>query len=102
VAFLVMNTGAVAFIAFVFLVTFARQRQDAQRKADDLLLNILPAQIAERLKTDSHQIAEQFDEVSVLFADVVEFTPLSARLSASEVVGLLDRLFSGFDDLADR
>ena len=102
VAFLVLNAVVVAFISFVLLVTFARQREEAQRQADALLLNILPAEIAERLKADPRQIADQFDDASVLFADVVEFTPLSARLSASEVVSLLDRLFSGFDALADR
>jgi adenylate cyclase len=101
-AFLAMNIGAVSLIAFVLLATFARQREDAQQKADGLLLNILPPEIAELLKADSRQIAEQFDEASVLFADVVDFTPLSARLSASEVVSLLDRLFTDFDGLVDR
>ena len=51
-AFLAMNVGVVAFIAFVLLVTFARQREDAQLRADDLLLNILPAEIADRLRRD--------------------------------------------------
>ena len=101
-AFLAMNVGAVSLIAFVLLATFARQREDAQAKADGLLLNILPPEIAELLKADSRQIAEQFDEASVLFADVVDFTPLSARMTASDVVGLLDRLFTDFDALVDR
>ncbi len=101
-ALLAMNIGAVSLIAFVLLATFARQREDAQQKADGLLLNILPPEIAELLKADSRQIAEQFDEASILFADVVDFTPLSARLSASEVVSLLDRLFTDFDGLVDR
>ncbi len=101
-AFLAMNIGAVSLIAFVLLAVFARQREDAQQKADGLLLNILPAEIAELLKADSRQIAEQFDDASILFADVVDFTPLSARMSPSEVVGLLDRLFTDFDELVDR
>jgi guanylate cyclase len=101
-AFLAMNIGAVSLVAFVLLAVFARQREDAQEKADALLLNILPAEIAELLKADSRQIAEQFDEASVLFADVVGFTPLSATLPAAEIVGLLDRLFSDFDGLVDR
>jgi guanylate cyclase len=102
VGFEALNIGAVSVVAFVLLVAFARQREDAQAKADGLLLNILPPEIAELLKADSRQIAEQFDEASVLFADVVDFTPLSARLSAHEVVGLLDRLFTDFDALTDR
>ena len=101
-SFLFMNVGAVSLIAFVLLATFARQREDAQQKADGLLLNILPPEIAELLKADSRQIAEQFDGASVLFADVVDFTPLSARMSAPDVVGLLDRLFTDFDGLVDR
>jgi guanylate cyclase len=102
VTFQALNIGAVSVVTFVLVMAFARQREDAQQKADGLLLNILPPEIAELLKADSRQIAEQFDEASVLFADVVDFTPLSARLSASEVVGLLDRLFTDFDGLVDR
>ncbi|MDH4142731.1 MAG: adenylate/guanylate cyclase domain-containing protein [Chloroflexota bacterium] len=101
-AFLIMNVGAVSLIAFVLLATFARQREDAQQQADGLLLNILPAEIAELLKADAQQIAEQFDDASVLFADVVDFTPLSASLSPADVVSLLDRLFTDFDALVDR
>lgn len=101
-AFLTLNIGAVAFAAFFLLATLARQRQDAQEQADDLLLNILPATIAERLKSDRGQIAEHHDDVTVLFADVVDFTPMAAELSASDIVGLLDGLFTDFDDLVDR
>ena len=61
----------------------------------------LPAEVAERLQSDPHAIADHFDEASILFADVVDFTPLSSRLDAREVVGLLDRLFTTFDDLVD-
>jgi len=102
VGFQALNIAAVSVVAFVLLVAFARQREDAQQKADGLLLNLLPPEIAELLKADSRQIAEHFDAASVLFADVVDFTPLSARLSAHEVVGLLDRLFTDFDALTDR
>src|SRR5262245_58255770 len=66
-----------------------------------LLLNVLPAPIAERLRRQSGIIAERYDDVSVLFADIVDFTPLSARLSATELVGLLNRVFSMFDALVD-
>ena len=63
---------------------------------------VLPADIAQRLQSDPASIADQFDEVSILFADVVDFTPLSSRLDAREVVGFLDRLFTSFDELVDR
>ena len=86
----------------MLLVTFARGREAAQQRAESLLLNILPSEIAERLQIDSSSIAEHFDEASILFADVVDFTPLSSRLDAREVVRLLDRLFTSFDELVDR
>jgi len=67
-----------------------------------LLLNVLPAPIAERLKKQSGIIAERFDDVSVMFADIVGFTPLSARLSPTELITLLNRVFSLFDELVER
>ncbi len=72
------------------------------RENQRLLLNVLPASIAEQLKQQNGIIAERFDDVSVLFADIVGFTPLSARLSPTELVELLNRVFSGFDELAGR
>ncbi len=72
------------------------------RENQRLLLNVLPASIAEKLKQQTGIIAERFDDVSVLFADIVGFTPLSARLSPAELVELLNRVFSGFDELAGR
>jgi adenylate cyclase len=62
----------------------------------------LPAEIAERLKFDPSHIADGFAEVTILFADVVGFTDLSARLSPAEVVAMLNRLFTAFDDLAEK
>ncbi|MCE5328642.1 MAG: response regulator [Planctomycetaceae bacterium] len=67
-----------------------------------LLLNVLPAPIAEKLKKQPGTIAERFDDVSVLFADIVDFTPLSARLSPGDLVSLLNRVFSIFDELVER
>jgi class 3 adenylate cyclase len=76
---------------------------DAEKqKSDALLLNVLPAAIAERLKLENRPIADGFQDVSVLFADIVGFTRLSARLSPEELVGRLNQLFSAFDDLLDR
>ena len=72
-----------------------------QKKSERLLLNILPEQIAQRLKQNQQPIAEQFDEVSILFADIVGFTPLSSRLPAVELVNLLNQIFSNFDELAE-
>lgn len=68
-------------------------------RAEKLLLNILPPSIADRLRQKEEVIADQFDQVSLLFADIVGFTPLSSRLSAYDLVQLLNNLFSRFDDL---
>src|SRR6266699_3479587 len=72
------------------------------RENERLLLNVLPASIANKLKQQVGIIAERFDDVSVLFADIVGFTPLSARLSPTELLELLNGVFSGFDELAGR
>lgn len=84
---LALNIVGTASLAFMLLATFAHQRDVAltalraeQVKSEALLLNILPRPIAERLKAASQTIADHFDEASILFADVVDFTPLSDRL----------------------
>jgi class 3 adenylate cyclase len=74
-----------------------RQRLMAER----LLLNILPQPIAERLKRRQNTIADSFTEVTVLFADIVNFTALSTHTSPTELVELLNNIFSAFDELAD-
>jgi len=83
---------------------FIERLQLAQERAksETLLLNVLPAEIAERLKSDPSHIADGFAEVTILFADIVGFTDLSARLSPAEVVAMLNRLFTAFDDLAEK
>jgi len=74
----------------------------AAREVERLLLNILPASIAERLQHGESMIADRFEEMAVLFADVVDFTPFSARRPPAEVVGVLNEVFTIFDRLADR
>jgi class 3 adenylate cyclase len=72
------------------------------RENEQLLLNVLPASIAAELKQHPGIIAQRFEDVSVLFADIVGFTPLSARLSPADLIEMLNRLFSRFDELADQ
>jgi adenylate cyclase len=98
----VLNIVAVSLVAMMLLVMFARGRDTAQARVEALLLNILPEEIAQRLQTERNAIADHFDDASILFADVVDFTPLASRLDAREVVGVLDRLFTAFDELVDR
>ncbi len=72
------------------------------RENERLLLSILPAAIATRLKSGEAGIADHFPEVSVLFADIVDFTKLSGGMSPEPLVALLNDLFTGFDELARR
>ena len=106
---LALNIVVGGAIVFTLLAVFARERRHAlaalreeQAKAEGLLLNILPRSIADKLKAQTQPIADQFGSASILFADVVDFTPWSERLAPAEVVGYLDRLFSHFDELAER
>ena len=87
-------------------ITERKQAEDAlreeQEKSEKLLLNILPQAIAERLKQNETTIAEYFPEVTVLFADIVGFTALSAVMNPIDLVELLNQIFSRFDLLCER
>ncbi len=73
-----------------------------QEKSERLLLNILPKSIVTQLKEEQNAIAEQFDEATFLFADLVGFTGLSAPMTPEEVVKLLNEIFSTFDQIVER
>ncbi len=68
----------------------------------DLLVRILPASIAERMRGGEQHISDRFDEASVLFADIAGFTSLSAKLQPEEVLSLLERAFAEFDTLVEK
>src|SRR3990172_9084459 len=102
-----MNVVGVSAIAFITLHYFVGQRDFAfgmleadQAKSEGLLLNILPRQVAAVLKDDRRIIAEHYSGISVLFADVVGFTPMSQKLEPEAMVALLSDVFSRFDRLA--
>lgn len=78
----------------------AQERDQAHARAEGLLLNILPAEIAARLKLAPGTVAEHAEAVTVLFADLVGFTPMAARKTPAQLVDLLDRVFTRFDLLA--
>ncbi|MFY8147963.1 MAG: adenylate/guanylate cyclase domain-containing protein [Prochlorococcaceae cyanobacterium] len=76
--------------------------QAERDRAEALLLNILPAPIAEEMKRGRHTIAETHADVTVLFADIVGFTDLSTRIDGDALVALLNRIFCRFDDLSEQ
>ena len=98
-----MPTG----IVFLLIGRFVHQRDHARRllaieqeKSENLLINVLPVDVASRLKDNADAIAEHYDSVSVLFADIVGFTPMSETLSPAEMVAVLNGVFTHFDALA--
>jgi class 3 adenylate cyclase len=91
------NLIATGIVGIAILVYFVRQRDLYQRRSDDLLHNILPDEIAARLKDETTTIADDVPAASVLFADVVGFTPMSATMTPAELVNLLDEIFTSFD-----
>jgi adenylate cyclase len=109
VSFFVLNFLGVCTTAYVLLQYFVRARERAlaeleveRAKSERLLLNVLPASVASRLKESEEVIADGFGAATVLFADIVGFTPLAQELAPAEAVVLLDRVFAGWDDLAAR
>ncbi len=73
-----------------------------QEQTENLLLNILPSSIAQRLKQEQSIIADSFESVSVMFADIVDFSKLSSQKSPTELVEMLNVIFSKFDQLAEQ
>jgi len=73
-----------------------------QEKSEKLLLNILPASIAQRLKTGEKVIADEYDKVVILFADIVEFTSISQHIAPKMLVENLNKIFTHFDQLVEK
>ena len=83
-------------------ITAVKERERLARENERLLLNILPEPIAARLRGGEPLIADRFDDVTLLFADIVDFTRLSSTMSPHELVGVLNEVFTVFDGLVDR
>lgn len=81
---------------------YLKRIEAEKERADALLCNILPGQIVARLNDGEQVIADRFDEVTILFADLVGFTPVAARMSPTLLVDRLNRIFTAFDGLVDR
>ena len=108
-AFLMVNvTSAFAILAIMsYVYSEAAQKAEAMLelervKSERLLLNILPVSIAHRLKEGDSIIADHFESATVLFSDIVGFTALSEKVTPTELVDRLNRIFCAFDDLAEK
>jgi class 3 adenylate cyclase len=100
-----LTFATLALVLYFFYADLLRAEDALAReheRSENLLDNILPRSIARRLKNDKASIADGFAEVSVLFADLVGFTDLSARMPPAELVQLLNRIFSELDDMTEQ
>lgn len=116
VVFFGLNFAGVSTIAYVLLRYSAQERaktqarlreahlmlQVEQERSEKLLLNILPEPIATRLKNSEQTIADGFADVTVMFADIVNFTRVAEGLTPQAVFSMLNRIFSSFDELAEK
>jgi len=116
VIFFALNFAAVSTIVFLLLrfATIEKQKAQArlneahrllqieQERSERLLLNILPGQVAERLKNSNQTIADGFADVTVMFADIVNFTHVAEGMAPTQVFAMLNRIFSSFDELAEK
>lgn len=114
--FFTLNLTAVSALVFLLLRFASVERERTQQRLEDahrllqaeqdrserLLLNVLPGPIAERLKRGNQTIADGFADVSVMFADIVNFTHVAEGLSPQQVFSMLNRIFSTFDELAQQ
>ncbi len=107
--FFLMNIIGTACILYAVMRYFQSQKERTllelnleQARSEKLLLNILPKSIANRLKDNDMRIADSHEAVTILFADIVDFTKMTANMPPAELVDLLSQLFSRFDRLADR
>ncbi len=114
--FFVLNFAAMSTIVYLLVIYFVRAKDRLKRELDEqhrlvkleqehserLLLNVLPAHIAERLKRDPSAIADGLADCTVMFADLTSFTQLAEELSPGKLVALLNEVFSWFDQLAEK
>ena len=114
--FFVLNFAAISLMIYALLWYFASEKQRlreqvelqhqeliiAKEKSEQLLLNVLPPAIAERLKRGESNIAQGHADVTVMFADIVGFTKMTEELSPVETVKILNDVFTMFDEIADK
>jgi class 3 adenylate cyclase len=79
-----------------------KELEESKRQSDELLLNILPAEVAEELKTQGKSQTKRFQSVSIIFTDFVEFTRMSEGLSPEELIEVVDEQYKAFDNITEK
>ncbi len=103
-----IGIALLAVIALLAIFAFVQKRNDTRlianekRKSDELLLNILPAEVANELKESGHSKAKNYDMATVLFADIKNFTGAAERLTPEQLVNEIDYYFKNFDEIVTR
>lgn len=100
--FFTMNLSFASIVVFVFAGYYVTSANREREKANKLLLNVLPKEIAPILKANGQTIADYYESASVLFADIVGSTPLFSDMEPAEAVDWLNEIFSMFDELVDK
>jgi len=100
--FFAINLIGVGSLVFLMVFYFVGQKNMFQQKSEALLLNILPKDIAARLKRGEHTIADNYESVSIMVVDLVDFTPLSAACDPNAMLEFLSGMFSTFDQLVEK
>jgi class 3 adenylate cyclase len=116
VVFFALNFFAISSLVYALLRSASSERekskarleeahrllQTEQERSERLLLNILPGPVAERLKQENGTIADGFADVTVMFADIVNFTTIAEGMSPNQIFAMLNKVFSSFDALAEK
>lgn len=101
VGYFTLNVSVLSAVTYGLIHYFLTALAREHARSEQLLLNVLPPLIAQRLKAGDGIIADRYDDVTVLFADIVGFTPLAEGMEPEEVVQVLNDVFSAFDELAE-
>lgn len=97
-----LNIGTISAVSYTLLAIFTRQLAAERQRSEELLFGVLPRAIAARMREGERTIADAYDAVTVLFADVVGSTPLTVTMPPGEVVALFNEYVSAFDAIAAR
>ena len=99
--YILEHTNRLNFLQRLIIEQQHRESDELRAESERLLLNILPDTVAERLKR-GETVADYYEHAAILFADIENFTPYSAKKSPGEIVNLLNQIFSAFDQLTEK